>query len=196
MEINGESIIGEIPWAAIDFESAGSAPGETDCPVQVGIAGWCHGDENIELWTSYIATKHPVCWAAAKLHGIRTEMLADAPSFESLWQTFQHHLDGHLIIGHNISTEQRFLRQFPGHSWKQWVDTLPLARHCVPGLPSYALEDVAMALGVMPELMKLLPKKTWHDALFDATACLLILRVLCGALDLYDKPLAMLQLGK
>lgn len=26
-----------LPFAAIDFESAGSAPGETDSPVQVGI---------------------------------------------------------------------------------------------------------------------------------------------------------------
>ena len=27
----------DLCWAAIDFESAGTAPGETDCPVQIGI---------------------------------------------------------------------------------------------------------------------------------------------------------------
>ena len=29
--------LGQLPVAAIDFESAGAAPGETDQPVQIGI---------------------------------------------------------------------------------------------------------------------------------------------------------------
>ena len=29
--------MGRLAYAAIDFESAGAAPGETDLPVQIGI---------------------------------------------------------------------------------------------------------------------------------------------------------------
>ena len=35
-EMMNEPLAG-LPFAAIDFESAGSAPGETDQPVQIGI---------------------------------------------------------------------------------------------------------------------------------------------------------------
>ena len=77
--------IGGLHFAAIDFESAGAARGETDQPVQIGIAACPRLEDEPELWTSYIAVEKPVLWSASQVHGITTEMLADAPSFPSLW---------------------------------------------------------------------------------------------------------------
>ncbi|MBQ2380847.1 MAG: hypothetical protein II295_10720, partial [Akkermansia sp.] len=52
--------LAQLPLAAIDFESAGAAPGETDQPVQVGIVrvNSLFGEE--EIFTSYIACNRPV----------------------------------------------------------------------------------------------------------------------------------------
>ena len=84
--------IGGLRFAAIDFESAGAARGETDQPVQIGIAACSRLEDEPELWTSYIAVEKPVLWSASQVHGITTEMLADAPSFPSLWPEIRSRL--------------------------------------------------------------------------------------------------------
>ena len=44
--------IGGLRFAAIDFESAGAARGQTDQPVQIGIAACSRLEDEPELWTS------------------------------------------------------------------------------------------------------------------------------------------------
>lgn len=182
-------IIQECRFAAIDFESAGAAPGETDQPVQIGIARIGSWQEEPLLWESYIATDKPVLWSASKVHGITTEMLAGAPSFLSLWSTIQNHLADTVVIGHNPATERRFLRRFPGHGFGPWIDTLALARMCLPGLPDYSLQSVADALDITHHLTELMPEKSWHNALFDAAASLFIFRSIVSGLHLEVSPL-------
>jgi DNA polymerase III epsilon subunit-like protein len=45
---------------------------------------------------------------------------------------------------------------------------------------------VARALGVEEEVRTLCPGYAWHDALFDAVACLVILRCIVERSGLYD----------
>lgn len=181
--------IGALSFAAIDFESAGAERGQTDHPVQIGIASCERVYAPPLLWGSYIATDSPVLWAASRVHGITTAMLREAPTFSSLWTDISSRLEGHVIIAHNISTERRFLRQFPGHGFGPWIDTLVLSKMCLPELPDYSLSSVSEFLGITDKLRTLLPEKNWHDALFDATASLLIFRTICEALSLLHTPL-------
>lgn len=60
------------------------------------------------------------------MHGITTEMLADAPSFPSLWPAIRSRLGDAVVVGHNPATERKFLRRFPGHGFGPWLDTLAL----------------------------------------------------------------------
>lgn len=184
--------LGELPVAAIDFESAGAAPGETDQPVQVGIVR----AESLltplsadSLFVSYIACERPVRWSAAKVHGITTEKLRGAPTFVSLWPELRARLGNAAVVGHNPATEQRFLRAFPGHGFGPWLDTLALARRALPGLGDYSLSGVCEALGLTAELRELMPGRQWHDALFDAAGSLLILRFLVKELHMENAPL-------
>ena len=140
--------IGGLHFAAIDFESAGAARGETDQPVQIGIAACPRLEDEPELWTSYIAVEKPVLWSASQVHGITTEMLADAPSFPSLWPEIRSRLGQSVVVGHNPATERKFLRRFPGHGFGPWLDTLALGRMCVPGLADYSLSSLCGALGL------------------------------------------------
>lgn len=185
--------VNEASFAAIDFESAGTAPGLTDEPVQVGIA--CMAGDRIEpesLFVSYIRASRPVTWAARKVHGIGSEALAGAPPMHALWPPIRRALGGRIVVAHGAATEKRYLRAFPFHGFGPWIDTLALARALRPGLADYALGPLVGSVGGDGgELAALCPGRTWHDALFDAAAALVLLRQLVrehhlGELDIEE----------
>lgn len=174
----------QLPCAAIDFESAGAAPGETDLPVQIGIVRTPTLFGKEECFDSYLACHRPVRWSASRVHGITTEQLREAPPFPSLWPELRRLLSDSIVIGHNPSTEMRFLRIFPGHGFGPWFDTLALARQTLPGLHDHSLSSVCDALGLTPAIRQLVPGRTWHDALFDAVGSLELLRAIIRELHM------------
>lgn len=188
-----ETPLAQLPWAAIDFESAGAAPGETDQPIQVGIVRVESLFSSEELFCSYIACERPVHWSASRVHGITTADLANAPTMLSLWDDFRRLLSGCIVVGHNPSTEQRYLRAFPAHGFAPWFDTLALARHCMPTLSDYSLGSVCSALGATAAVDALVPGKSWHHALYDAAASLETLRAIVRGLQLEARPLRILD---
>lgn len=181
--------LGQLPVAAIDFESAGAAPGETDCPVQIGIVRAESLFAEPECFTSYIHCARPVRWSAAKVHGITTDMLLNAPTFTELWPQIQRLLGGCVVVGHNPATEIRFLSAFPGHGFGPWLDTLLLARKALPTLKDHSLGTVCDALQITPQVDVLVPNKRWHDALYDAAGSLELLRALTRGLQMENAPL-------
>ncbi len=188
-----ECPLAQLPFAAIDFESAGAAPGETDQPVQVGIVRVDSLFGEPRCWTSYISCEHPVRWSASRVHGITTAMLADAPHFAELWPQLRELLRGCVVVGHNPATEIRFLRAFPGHGFAPWLDTLALARETLPSLADHSLGSVCEAMGLTPELQQLVPNRRWHDALFDAAGSLILLRALVRGLQMEEASLGSLS---
>lgn len=185
--------VAELSYAAIDFESAGAAPGETDCPVQVGIVRVeSLFDSAPECFCTYIACSHPVRWSASKVHGITSAMLQNAPTLASLWPNFKRLLSNSVVVGHNPATEQRFLRAFPGHGFAPWLDTLSLARKAMPGQADYSLGSLCDTLAVTSNIHRLAPGKTWHNALFDAVGSLELLRALVRGLHMENAVLSQL----
>lgn len=177
----------EIEFAAIDFESAGVARGQTDVPIQVGIATLRDG-EIANLFGSYVQTDRPVAWSARKVHGIADEDLIGAPSLMVLWPEFRARLGGRWIVSHGAGTEKRFLRAFPGHGFGPWVDTLTLFQAALPEVDSHSLSALAAACGCEAECFALQPNFRWHDALSDALASLVLLRWLITRCELADEP--------
>jgi DNA polymerase-3 subunit epsilon len=182
----------DAAWAALDFESAGAAPGRTDEPVQVGMAVWRSGEPG-DFFRSYIHAPARVTRAARAVHGIGEEDLAGAPAMAGLWPEFKARLAGAVVVAHGAGTEKRFLRAFPLHGFGPWIDTLQLARAVLPDLPDHALGTVAEACGVVPEVRRLCPGLDWHDALFDAVASLVFLRHVVAVLELDEAPVGQLQ---
>ncbi len=185
-----QAALAGLPYAAIDFESAGAAPGETDHPVQVGIVRVEKLFGTPRCWASYIACEHPVRWSASRIHGITTEMLSEAPTFASLWPELRDLLRGCVVLGHNPATEMRFLRVFPGHGFSPWLDTLALARRALPTLPDHSLGALCETMGLTAEVQQLVPNRRWHDALFDAAGSLTLLRALVCGLQMEEAPLS------
>lgn len=168
---------GQAIFAAIDFESAGVTKGDTDTPIQIGIAVMTGLDPaTVDPFVSYLHTSRPVTWQASQVHGITTADLAGAPTLLSLWPEVKSRLGGRLIVAHGAGTEKRFLRAFPLHGFGPWVDTLQLARRFWPGVRDYSLETLIAAGALQEELDAACPERRFHDALYDAVASLLVLR--------------------
>ncbi len=175
-------------FTAIDFESAGASRGKTDSPVQVGLAGWSAENGHGDAFVSYLQCHEPIQWAARKVHGIGPEQLADAPSLLMLWPELKRRLAGAIVVAHGKGTEKRFLRAFPGHGFGPWIDTLLLARAAWPELPDHSLGALCESHGLTDSIRSLVPEKSWHDALFDSVASLVLLDHLLHSLDLLDDP--------
>jgi len=175
----------EVPFAVIDFESAGSAPGLTDEPVQIAVIHW-NGEEIKTALNSYLRPSRKVTWSAKEVHGIGDEMLVRAPLFVDLWPQVKASLGTRWVVAHGAATEKRFLRVFPFHGFGPWVDTLTLTRAVYPSLPSHALSDAVEKLGLTPQL----PTEgfRWHDACSDAIATAVLLRHLIQVTEIDQEP--------
>lgn len=176
-------------FTAIDFESAGASRGMTDSPVQVGLASWSAETGHGDAFVSYLHTTASIQWSARKVHGIGPEQLADAPSLLMLWPELKRRLSGAIVVAHGKGTEKRFLRAFPGHGFGPWIDTLLLARAAWPELPDHSLGALCDAHGLTESIRAQVPEKSWHDALFDSVASLVLLAHLINSLELMDSPL-------
>jgi DNA polymerase-3 subunit epsilon len=175
----------EVPFAVIDFESAGSAPGLTDEPVQIAVIHW-NGEEIKTALNSYLRPSRKVTWSAKEVHGIDDEMLVRAPLFVDLWPQVKASLSTRWVVAHGAATEKRFLRVFPFHGFGPWVDTLTLTRAVYPSLPSHALSDAVEKLGLTPQL----PTEgfRWHDACSDAIATAVLLCHLIQVTEIDQEP--------
>lgn len=176
-------------FTAIDFESAGASRGKTDSPVQIGLATWSAENGHADAFTSYLFTDQPIQWSARKIHGIGPEQLADAPSLLSLWPELKSRLSTAVVVAHGKGTEKRFLRAFPGHGFGPWIDTLLLARAAWPELPDHSLGALCESQGLTDEIREIVPAKSWHDALFDAVASLVLLQRIIESHALTEEPM-------
>lgn len=183
------SLIRDLSFAALDFESAGERANEAGVPVQIGIAGM-EGLAPVlgSFYRSYLKAERPVTWAARQIHGITADELKDAPDLLSLWPEIKGRLGGRWIVAHGSGTEKRFLRAFPLHGFGPWVDTLTLSRKILPGRPSHALSDLVGELGLEGEIRARLPDFRWHEALSDALASLFLLKRLIELAGIADHP--------
>lgn len=167
---------------ALDFESAGSAPGLTDEPVQIAWAEMSAGEIRPgTFFVSYLRASRPVTWAAQRVHGIADSDLQAAPRLIDLWPRLRDGLSGAALAAHGAGTERRFLRAFPFHGLGPWIDTLSLARRLFPEMTDHSLGEVLEALSLRQRVDELCPGLCWHHALYDSVACLVLLRSLMPA---------------
>lgn len=188
------SSINQAEFAAIDFESAGNMPGQTDVPVQVGIACMGGGLDIREdsFFRSYVAPGRDVTWTASKVHGITTSDLDGAPPLLGLWPEIRTRLRGKVVVAHSAATEKRFLRAFPMHGFKTWIDSLRVARAAYPDAPDHSLGGLVSYLGLESKVGTFCPDLKWHDALYDAVASLVLLRHIVMESHSADRPISLL----
>lgn len=147
-----------MEFVAIDFETTGYEGGNANEPWQLGLATVRDGVivETREFFFD-------VEGAPARAH--EQDALG---TLQSSFETWFPLLAGRRLVAHNIACERTILtRTAPLTKWGPWVDTLKLAKARYPRLPSYALGDLCVMFGCVPQM----DGRTWHDGLYDAVAC-------------------------
>ena len=112
------------------------------------------GRKVTEEFTSLVNPQRAIPYAASMVNGITDEMVTDARSFEPVLSDFLDFAGDHILVGHNICRfdmefiyrdSKRFFQQIPGNDL---VDTLMIAKACLPGLTHHRLTDLALYYGI------------------------------------------------
>lgn len=96
-------------------------------------------------------------FAASMVNHITDDMVAEAPEFKEILQAFMDFVGNSILVGHNINSfDMKFLyrdseRYFGQTVTNDYIDTLKLARLCLPDLEHHRLSDLAQYYGISTE---------------------------------------------
>ena len=145
---------------SLDIEGDGGKP---SLPIEVGICEAYPDMGKLREWK--IRPIRRISPFATKIHGLRNSHLNDAPIIEEVSEEILSSLQGALIVGHAVRDDLRCLeRSIPSLPRFNAVDTLPMSRQLIPGLPSYSLTTVAGAMGITIENIGRGPHSAGYDA--------------------------------
>ncbi len=121
--------IDEAPFTLIDCETAGLE--KTDDLLEIAA----HRIPGEASFATLVRPTRPIPPEASAIHHLVEADFVDAPDRETALHALQTWLDPEaVLIAHNAPFDRGFL---PELNERVWVDTLRLARHLLPDLPSY-----------------------------------------------------------
>lgn len=132
--------------AVVDVEGNGQQPPDIveiavlpiDAPTPV------HPDA-VRMWLVRPA-KPITTMVTVNVHGIDNDIVADCPPWSEVAAEVRQVLDGRVLVAHHAHVERRVLTaHLPGWRPAMVLDTLRLAKHVWPGLPSYSLDTLIAA---------------------------------------------------
>lgn len=153
-------------FIAFDLETTGTVPG-VDQIVEIGAVRFVNGQVD-SIFSTLIDPRCPIPPGASAVNGITDDMLAGKPHIETLLESFSDFCGDDYLIAHNAPFDSQFLlADFKKHEFATpkglVLDTLPISRKVIPGLPNYKL-------GTLVQHLKI-PTSEFHRAEADATYC-------------------------
>lgn len=115
------------------------------------------GGKIVDEFSTLVNPGRPIPYAASRVNGITDGMVKDAPGFYEALGSFLGFAGNDVLVGHNIHTfdlkfiyrdAEKYFGKIPDNDY---VDTLQLARRCLPQLSAYKLVDLAGFYGISPE---------------------------------------------
>ena len=135
-------------YTVFDLETTGVSP-QTDKVIEISAIKVRNG-KAVGEFSSLVNPMRNIPYGATRVNGITDEMVADKPVFEEVLGDFLDFIEDDILVGHNIHDFdmkfihrdcEAFFRMFLGNDY---IDTLPLARKCLPQLGHHKLTDLAM----------------------------------------------------
>lgn len=149
----------EVDFAVVDVETSGYA-GDYDAILEVACVRVRKGKIR-DSFSSLIHGAVVINPYAMRLHGIDVRMLDDAPAMDDVRPRFLKFIKGHVLVGHNINFDLRFLAKYLDVDCGiECIDTIALSRKLFPGERKHNLKIVAERLSISNE--------RHHRALSDA----------------------------
>lgn len=152
----GKRIMKYLPdYVVFDLETTGISTAYDEV-VEISAVK-VKGGRIVEEFGTLVNPGRPIPLAASRVNGITDSMVRDAPGFQDALGDFLEFAGDDVLVGHNIHTfdmkfiyrdAERFFGQLPGNDY---VDTLQMARRCLPQLSAYKLVDLAVFYGISPD---------------------------------------------
>ncbi|MFN8791788.1 MAG: PolC-type DNA polymerase III [Bdellovibrionales bacterium] len=151
-------------FIAFDLETTGTVPG-VDAIAEIGAVRFIDGQVD-SLFCTLINPGRPIPPGASAVNGITDDMVADKPKVESVLGAFAEFCGDDIMVAHNAPFDAQFLiADIKKHECPAprgiILDSLPIARKVLPGLPNYKL-------GTLIQHLKI-PARGFHRAEADAT---------------------------
>lgn len=134
-------------YVIFDLETTGLSP-ETDDIIE--ISGLKIRQEKVAAqFTTLVNPLRPIPYSATRINGITDEMVQDAPLLKNALNDFLTFIGSDILVGHNIHNfDLNFLcngavRELGQNITNDYIDTLFLAKICLPHLYRHRLTDLA-----------------------------------------------------
>jgi DNA polymerase III epsilon subunit family exonuclease len=143
----------DAAFVVFDFETTGLDVTRGARVVEIGALKLERG-EVAGHFVTLVDPGVPVPADATAIHGLADADLAGQPTLADAFPRFLAFAGDAVLVAHNLSFDMSFavaasLELGLPPLRNATVDLLGLARYCSPGLPSYSLENLAAAFGVI-----------------------------------------------
>lgn len=142
-------------YVVFDLETTGLSPARDEIIEIAGIKVWDGSVE--EEFSTLVNPGIPIPWAASRVNGITDGMVKSAPRLTEALGAFLDFVGEAVLVGHNIhSFDLPFVYAGAAKSLDRqiannYVDTLYLAKSCLPQLRHYKLTDLSEYFGFETE---------------------------------------------
>lgn len=171
----------QLNFVVFDSETTGLDP-KADDVVQIGAVRIVNGKRvQSEAFESLVNPGRPIPAASTKVHGVSTEMVQDAPRFDTVCQAFHKFSNDAVIVAHNAPFDMAFLHRQSkplGLSFDHPIlDTVHLSAVVFGGSAKHTLDALCDRLDIT------IPPELRHTAMGDAVATADVLVALIPVLE-------------
>ncbi|WP_339708382.1 exonuclease domain-containing protein [Algoriphagus aquimarinus] len=129
--------------AFLDLETTGFSPKRGDKILEVAIVTTDLEGNVVDKYETLINPRREI--TGVEIHQITAEMVKHAPIISEVLDDLLHHLQGKVIVGHNVSFDLRFLNFELSRQTKMQVEsmgicTMSMSRKILPELPVRRLD--------------------------------------------------------
>ncbi|MGN0482533.1 MAG: exonuclease domain-containing protein [Lachnospiraceae bacterium] len=134
-------------YVLFDFETTGTS-WQRDEIIEIAAVK-VKNHKIVDEFTTLVNPKRPIPYCATQVNHITDEMVKTAPTLDKVLPKFVKFIGKNVLAGHNIkSFDLKFLNRATEDILgmtvtNSYIDTLTLARTCLPQLPHHRLTDLA-----------------------------------------------------
>lgn len=134
-------------YCVFDMETTGISA-KKDAVIEISAVKVSKGLV-VDEFSMLVNPERPIPFYASQVNGITDDMVKDAPVFEDDLREFVDFAGDLVLVGHNIHNfDMKFLYRDARLYWgrtiaNDYVDTLPMAKACLPQLEHHKLTDLA-----------------------------------------------------
>lgn len=174
-------------YVAFDLETTGLNV-ECDNIIEIGALKVVNG-KVVDRFMEFLKPEKPISPLITSITGITNEMVAQARSTADIVRDFVAFCGNDTLVGHNIMFDYKFTKKYAnqyGYQFeKNGIDTLKIARKCLPTLES-------KSLGTLCDYYQI-QNPAAHRAYYDALATAKIYHMLAHDFEEKDEKLFLPQ---